>query len=130
MPSDTLTHGGDHAPVADALANHLARNRYIGTFREISFPELTGIVDHVLKAYAAWNDGQERELTACRDFLSNVCYVMSIPITEAAYALYVVRDGLLAIISSGHDPEKHESSGQVAKFFDRLVVELMRGCSG
>src|SRR5579862_1026600 len=82
------------AQLADFLAHQLASNRYLDRFRQISEPELSGITSRILEDYAAWAQGEQQRLLDCRDFLANSCFMLSIPVVEAAYALYVLRDEL------------------------------------
>lgn len=123
FPSPTIE---NHAQVTEALANQLARNRYLGTLRNASASELAGIIDHVLEEYARWTDGKEDELAACGDSLANTCFALSVPVVEAAYALYAIRDGLLDVTASGGGTGKNDSCRRVRRFFDLLVLQLMR----
>jgi hypothetical protein len=65
-------------------------------------------------------------LAVCLDFLENICLALSIPLAEAAYALYVVRDGIVAMISSGTENEESGTIPQVNRFFEALVRDLLR----
>jgi len=103
--------------LSDSLADQLMANRYLGRFREISVTEVSGIISRILDDHSAWAEGHPDKLLDCRDFLANVCLTLSIPVVETAYALYVLRDELLAQRGSPRD---------VSTFFERLVLELMR----
>jgi len=107
------------------LANQLARNRYLDKLRDVSFPELTGIVEHVMESFHRWDAGDIGELASCCNFISNACLALSIPLVEVAYALYVLRDGLVASLSSSGEHESGCSSRQASKFFDQLVLRLL-----
>ena len=109
-----------------ALAEQLARNQYVGRFRTVSAFELRAMVDRILDYYVKWSGGDEHELEACLDFLENICFTLSIPLAETAYALYVLRDGVAAMISSGVEDEKSETIRQVNRFFEALVRDLLR----
>ena len=117
----------NRAKVAATLAEQLSRNRHVGQLRTVSAFELKGMIDRILDHYAKWNaGGDEYELAACLDFLENICFGVSIPLAEAAYALYVLRDGIIGILSSGAEDEKGETILQVNRFFDALVLDLLR----
>ena len=80
-----------------------------------------------MRAAGRWAGGDDRELTACLDFLENICFAFSIPLAETAYALYVLRDGISAILSSGQENrEDTETIRQVNRFFEGLVRDLLR----
>jgi hypothetical protein len=116
----------NHAQAAATLAEQLARNRYVGQLRTVSEFELRAMVDRILDHYGKWSGGDERELAACLDFLENICFALSIPLAETAYALYVLRDGIAAMLSSGTEDEKCETIRQVNRFFEALVRDLLR----
>ena len=116
----------DH--LSGALAQQLIQNRYLDSLRNVGTLKITGVIDHVLEYYYSWAEGRREEnLAGCRDFLANTCAAMSIPVVETAYALYALRDGLqdsIAVESKARNNDAHEN---VARFFDLLVVQLMRG---
>src|SRR5271157_1571864 len=85
------------AEVTAALAQQLAQNRYVAHFGKMSESELRAMIDSILENYSEWSGGDEHELAACLDSLENMCFVLSVPIAEAAYALYVLRDGITAL---------------------------------
>ena len=114
------------AKVTKALAGQLAQNRHLENLRKVGIPELAGMIDCLLDDYGKWSDGEEKALPACYERFENVCFALSIPLLEAAYALYVLRDGLLELASSGRVAMEDEARERVAKFFDLMVVELLR----
>lgn len=112
--------------LSQTLAAKLARNRYLDKFRAMSPSELEALVDRVLQDCTAWVHGRPDTLAACRDFLANACFALSIPLVEAALALYSLRDGLLEGIDARSE-HQYGDAHQVRKFFDLLVLQLMRG---
>lgn len=116
----------NRAEAVAALAEQLARNRYVGQLRTVSTFELRAMIDGLLDHYGKWSGGEEYELAACLDYLENICLALSIPLVEAAYALYVLRDGIAAMISSGAESEKSETIRQMNRFFEALVRDLLR----
>jgi hypothetical protein len=126
----TQTHTGlfiqDRSTISAALAAQLAGNRYVGQFRTVSASELRAMIDRILDYYGHWADGDERELTACLDFVENICFALSIPLVETAYGLYVLRDGVSALLSSGAGGENSETIRKVNSFFEALVRDLLR----
>lgn len=108
-----------------ALALQLAGNRYVGHFRTVSLSELRAMIDRILDYCGKWATGDEHELATCLDFVENICFALSIPLAETAYALYVLRDGILSILSSGAEHEKSETIPQVNRFFEALVRDLL-----
>ena len=119
----------NRAKAIAALAQELTRNRYVGRFGTVSTFELRPMIDRVLDYYGRWSGGDQRELPACLDFLENICFALSIPLAETAYALYVLRDGITAMLCSGAENENDENSEtirQVNRFFEGLVRDLLR----
>lgn len=116
----------DH--MSGVLAQQLIQNRYLDSLRNVGTIKIAGVIDHILEYYTLWADGhREEELACCCDFLANICSTMSIPVVEAAYALYALRDGLQDSIAGECRTGNNEAHEKVAKFFDLLVVQLMRG---
>ena len=117
----------NRALAAATLAAELTRNRYVGRFRTVSTFELRAMIERILDSYDKWSGGEEQELAACLDFLENMCFAWSIPLAETAYALYVLRDGTAAMLSSGHEHnEDSETIQQMNQFFEALVRDLLR----
>lgn len=108
------------------LAEELIRNRYVGRFRTVGPLELSAIIDRVLDDYGNWSGGNERALAACLDFLEDICFALSIPLAETAYALYVLRDGIQALLSEGSQTENGDAIPQINSFFEGLVRDLLR----
>ena len=128
MPSQTPTilFAENHVELAATLAEQLARNRYVGQLRTMSEPELKAVIDRILRHCRDWSEGREYELTACLDYLENICFVLSIALAEVAYALYVVRDAIVDILAADNQFESIEKIPQVKRFFERLVRDLLR----
>ena len=127
MPVPPSLHGVEsHPEVSAALASQLVRNRYLGRLRDVSLPDLTAIVDRVVKSFVQWSSDQSKGLVSCCNFIGNASCERSIPVVETAYALYVVRDGLLAILASGDSGARGEGCRKATTFFDLLVVRLLR----
>lgn len=116
----------NRAETAAYLTEQLVKNRYVGRFRSVSAPESTAMIDRVLEHYDKWSRGNQHELTACLDFLENICLVLSIPLAETAYALYVLRDGIDALLCAEAEGQNGETMRQVNRFFEELVRELLR----
>jgi hypothetical protein len=116
----------NRAETVATLATQLARNRYVGELRTVSVFELEAMIDRILDHYGKWSTGEEHELAVCVDSLENICFVLSVPIAEAAYALYVLRDGIVSSVQDGSGDEKADTIQQVNRFFDALVRDLLR----
>jgi hypothetical protein len=56
--------------------------------------------------------------------VENICFALSIPLAETAYGLYVLRDGVTALLSS--DGKNSETIRRVNSFFETLVRDLLR----
>lgn len=127
MSPHPVTEGPEQG-LSMALASKLAQDRYLGKLREVDISELGGIVQHVLDDYKGWSAGRDERLAKCCDFMGNLCLALSVPIVEAAYALYVLRDGFLAILSSAPGSTEDSAVQNATRFFDLLVLRLLRRC--
>jgi|SRR5579864_3743993 len=116
----------NRARVTATLAEQVARNRYVGQLSTVSAPELGAMIDRILDYFNRWSQGDERGLKECLDFLENMCFALTTPLAEAAYALYVLRDGVAALLSAEAGSENTETIGQVNRFFEMLVRNLLR----
>ena len=92
--------------------------------RKISNSELQGLVRYTLTSLSDCLEGDEEEVGRCFDFMGNTCGRLSIPILEASYALYILRDRVIEVFASDRAPE--EVKTRASGFFDRLVLELLR----
>jgi hypothetical protein len=108
------------------LAEQLVRNKYVGQFRTVGPFELRAMIDRILDYYDKWSEGGQRELANCLDYIEKICFAVSIPLAETAYALYVIRDGIQARLSSGVENDHAETIRQVNSFFEGLVRDLLR----
>ena len=129
IPVPTQTPTGlfieNRAETTATLAAQLSRNRYVGQLRTISASELRAMIDRILDYYGEWSAGNGRGLESCIDFLENVCFALSIPLAETAYALYVLRDGISDLLAAG-EHENREQGRDVNCFFEALVRDLLR----
>lgn len=89
-------------------------------------PELGAMIDRILDYFSRWSQGDKRGLKECLDFLENMCFASTTPLAEAAYALYVLRDGVAALLSADAGGEHSETIRQVNRFFEVLVRDLLR----
>jgi hypothetical protein len=108
-----------------ALAVQLAGNRYVGQLGTVSSFELRAMIDRILDYYDKWVAGNQHELTACLDFVENICFALSIPLAETAYGLFVLRDGISAMLATGAENEPIETVRKVNSFFEALVHDLL-----
>ena len=128
MPTQTASElfVEDRATVTATLAEQLAQNRYIEQLRAVSKSELSAMIDRILDQYGQWSGGDEHALADCLDLVGNMCFALSIPLAEAAYGLYALRDGIQAMISAGATGEKSDTLKRVNSFFEALVRGLLR----
>ena len=84
------------------------------------------MIDRILDYFAMWSAGDEPQLSGCLDFIENLCFALMIPLAEAAYALYVLRDGIAATLSAESHDDNTETIQQLNRFFDVLVRDLLR----
>ena len=127
MPTQARSSFVDNrAKVAAALAEQVAQNRYVGELRTVSTSELEAMIDRILDDYSNWSEGDEQRLKECLDYVQNICFSLTIPLAEAAYALYVLRDGIGAVLSAEVDNDNTEANRRLNRFFEVLVRDLLR----
>ena len=112
--------------IAGAVASRLERDQYLRELRGVTRPEIAAITERVVDAFAAWDDGQDSEVAACADYIAERCSARAIPLLEAAYAMYAIRDGLLAIAASESARCQGKDCRRLMQFFDALVLALLR----
>jgi hypothetical protein len=102
----------------------LVNDPQLEALRKISDPEFQGLAGYILTSLSDYVEGEETEVVSCRDFISNTCFQLSIPLLEMTYALYLLRDQVTRVL--GADRAGAEVINRVNQFFDRLVLELLR----
>src|SRR5260370_28957108 len=89
--------------IAEAIAHELQVNACLKHFTHVTLLELAGIVDRLMQTYTQWTSGDQGQVEECSRYFANLCFRLSIPMVEAAYALFLISDGLLATISSENE---------------------------
>lgn len=84
------------------------------------------MINRILDYYSRWVGGEKDQLGECLNYIESICFALSIPLAETAYALYLLRDGIAEGLSSGEQAGNSEVTREVGRFFDRLVVDLLR----
>jgi hypothetical protein len=92
--------------------------------RKLSDPEFQGLAGYILTSLNNFIDGDEPEVSGCQDFIGNTCFQLSIPLLEAAYALYLLRDQVANVLTA--NGVAGELLNRTNQFFDSLVLELLR----
>lgn len=128
MPTQTPgpIFAGAPAEVASLLAEQLRQNRHVGRFQTVSPSELAAMINRIVDYYCRWAGGDRERLGDCLDYIKNICFALSIPLAETAYALYLLRDGIVDQLPPDNEITKSDVSREVGRFFDRLVVDLLR----
>jgi len=97
---------------------------HMEALQKISDSELQGLAGYIMTSLGDYLEGNEAEVVACFDFVGNTCFQLSIPLLETSYALYILRDHVAKVL--GADKTSKETVDRANKFFDRLVLELLR----
>ena len=104
--------------------DRVLRDPHLEILRKISDTEVQGIAGFILTSLRDYMEGEEEELDSCRDFIGNACFQLSIPLLETCYALYLLEDKVIALLTK--EAAGAEALERARKFFDRLVLELLR----
>jgi hypothetical protein len=112
----------------EAIARELQATASLENFRRISSAELAGVLDRLMQTYTRWTTGNDGQVVDCSRYFANLCFRLSIPMVEAAYALFLIRDGLLATISAENDHERDNGYLRLTEFFNVVTLDLLVRC--
>ena len=100
------------------------RDPHLEVLRKVSDPEFHGLAGYILTSLRDYLEGNEDELQSCLNFIGDTCFQLSIPLLEASYALYLLEDQVMALLT--REAASADALERARKFFDRLVLELLR----
>jgi len=104
--------------------DRVLRDPHLEILRKISDAEFQGLAGYILTSLRDYVGGDEEALDSCGNFIGNTCFQLSIPLLETCYALYLLDDKVVALLT--REGAGEEVLGRSRKFFDRLVLELLR----
>jgi hypothetical protein len=118
--------------LAGRIQSQVGSDPHLPNFRELTPAELEEFVTGLVGMIASWADESADQIRRGVESIHDVCARRSIPLCEAAYGAYVVRDELLDFLRAerkntepDYDPA-HELELRVSRFFDLLVAGLLR----
>ena len=114
--------------IAEDIARQLQMNVCLENFRQISSRELAGVIDHLVEVYTRWTAGGQGQVAECSRYFANLCVRLSIPMVEAAYGLFLIRDGLVAGVSAGNEEGRGKVFPQLTEFFNLVTLDLLEQC--
>ena len=114
--------------IAEAIARQLLCHGYLEDFKQITSRELAGFTDRLMETYNCWTAGDQGQVAECSRYIANLSFRLSIPMVEAAYALFLIRDGLLATISSENEHEHENLDLRLTEFFNVVTLDLLARC--
>lgn len=124
----------DFVRVTAPTVDRVAQDSCLEHVRKLPASELEALTYCILRHFVRWSSGEILQLDACSTLISNICFVRSVPLFEAACLLYAIRDNVLEIdrmerLRSGSEfePNGPEEDGTGTRFFDLLVFELLKG---
>jgi len=97
---------------------------HLEILRKISDTEFQGFAGYILTSLRDYMEGNEEELDSCSNFIGSTCFQLSIPLLETCYALYLLDDKVVGLLK--REGASEEVLDRSRKFFDRLVLELLR----
>jgi hypothetical protein len=113
---------------AEAIARRLRMSAFLKDFRQISAKELSGVIDHLVELYIRWTAGDQSQVAECSRYFANVCFRLSVPMVEAAYGLFLIRDELPATISAENEMGRGEPYPRLTEFFNLVILDLLEEC--
>lgn len=134
VPADKVTFSVDRnfTLVTAPTIERVAVDSCLEHVRKLPAPELEALIYCILRHFVRWSRGEIQQLPSCVALISNLCFVRSVPLFEAACLLYAIRDCLSDIdrmerLRSGSDLQSDDAPGECALFFDLIVFELLKG---
>jgi len=114
--------------IAESIARELQANACLKDFTHVTSMELAGVIDRLMQTYTRWTSGDQGQVAECSRYFANLCFRLSIPMVEAAYALFLIRDGLLATSSSENEKGPSERYPRLTEFFNVVTLDLLVRC--
>ena len=99
---------------------------YLEVFQRIGIAELEELIRSILTGLSAYIDGDDGQIQRSYDLVGNTCFQLSIPLLEASYALFLLRDKVVALLVSGQNEDNVDECTRATRFFDQLVLEMLR----
>lgn len=118
--------------VSSLLEAQLREDPYLQHLQQLKAAGLCDFTGRLLRAVALWADGDDTQIERGVEYIGEVCDLQTVPLFEAAYAMYAVRDGLLEFLrkerrnSSPEEDPEGLLADRVARFFDLLVGGVLR----
>jgi hypothetical protein len=119
--TDTL----DGKALCRTLARSIRLDGNLTRVHDLSDAELERLNVDVLTHLGRWINGKERDVRPCTTSISRFCTARSVPQLESAYYLSLIREGVNEFIHR-QEFDTGELESQAARFFDRLVCEVLR----
>ena len=109
-----------------AFTRKMRNDPYLEVFQKIGRADLEDLIRSILISLSAYINGDNGEAQRSYDFVGNTCFQLSIPLLEAAYALFLLRDKIVALLVAGQNEDNVDECTRAAGFFDTLVLEMLR----
>ena len=108
------------------FSRKMRNDPYLEVFQKIARTELEQLIRTILIRLSAYINGDDGEVQRSYDAVGNACFQLSIPLLEAAYALFLLRDKIVALLVAGQSEDNVDECTRAARFFDTLVLEMLR----
>ena len=112
--------------LVDRFSRKVLKDPYLEVFHKIGKGALEDLVRSILISLNRYLEGDDAAFERCFEFVGNSCFQLSVPLLETAYCLFLLRDRSVELLGSDRDRDTGQESERAAKFFDRLVLELLR----
>ena len=110
--------------IEEVIARELQVSTGLTDFRQISSRELAGVIDRLVQLYTRWSAGDQGQVAECSRYFANVCFRLSVPMVQAAYALFLIRDGLLATTSTENEKVRSKVYPRLSEFFNMVTLDI------
>ena len=112
--------------LADSFSRKVLADPYVEVFHKIAKYELEDLIRSILIDLNHYLEGNDAAFDQCFEFVGNTCFQLSIPLLETAYCLFLLRDWVVELLPYGQEDGAGQEAHRAARFFDRLVLELLR----
>ena len=108
------------------FSRKMRNDPYLEVFQRIGIADLEELIRSILTGLSAYIDGDDGEIQRSYNLVGNTCFQLSIPLLEASYALFLLRDKIVALLVSGQNEDNVDECTRATSFFDQLVLEMLR----
>ncbi len=118
--------------LSEIVVTQLRSDPYLQHLQVLGDNDLNRLVGEILGSLILSADGEADELHRATRVVGELCASERVPLFEAAYGVYVVRDKIVDFLKherrnreEDYDPDE-ELEHRVGRFFDSLVLSVLK----